>query len=219
MIKTLIANPKNGKLAWVSPGGKLNVQSSDIPQNGQKMLQEPFTGFFTRASDSATNMNVNGAVTAQTFSINSDDTKDKYVKSLMIELTDGGNGLLNEWGDTNAALTNGVLIRLEQDIGNINLHEGIKTNYQLVQFGGFRPSFGATTTTFRASNVNSTNEGWSSFVDLAEVFGLPYGIRIPRNSTSKLSFIIQDDLTAVATFTCRANGFTRLDESEIQEEI
>ena len=211
-----INNPTDGRRAFVDKGGKLRVQSTTLPQNGQKQLQIPIRLFFENAGSN--DMRVDGSVTNVDFTIDGFPDEDCYIKTIVLELTDVGNGSLNEFGDSGAALTNGVQICLLRDEGDIILHEGMKTNYQLVQAGGLRPSFGSTTDTFRASNVNGTSEGWSSFIDLAEIYGLHDGIRIPANTSITLAIRIRDDLSVGYTsFTCVANGFMRLDEVDTQE--
>ena len=216
-IKIIIQNPKDGRIAFVDRGGRLRVQTELIPQNGHPQEQEPFRMFFENAGSN--DLLVDGSVTPIDFVIPADPDNDTYIKTIAFELTDVGNGSLNEFGDSGAALTNGVQFCLLQDKGMVVLHDGIKTNYQLVQAGGFRPAFGATTNAFRASNVNGTSEGWSSFIDLAEIYGLPNGIRIPAGTTVTLAIRIRDDLSVGYTsFTCLATGFKRLDEQEIQED-
>ena len=216
-VKFIIENPSNGRNAFVDRGGNLRVQTQSIPQNGHAQEQIPIRVFFENAGSN--DLLVDGSVTPVDFTIDAVPDEDCYIKTLAFELTDVGNGDLNEFGNSGAALTNGVQICLLRDEGDVILHEGIKTNYQLVQAGGFVPAFGTTTNAFRASNVNGASEGWSSFIDLAKIYGLDHGIRIPRGTSITLAVRIRDNLsTGYTSFNCVATGFMRKDEAELQEE-
>ena len=56
------------------------------------------------------------------------------------------------------------------------------------------------------------DEGWASFMDFAEIYGLPNGLRIPKDTNIKLTIRIRDDCTGASDFNCVAKGFKKLDE-------
>jgi hypothetical protein len=66
--------------------------------------------------------------------------------------------------------------------------------------------FDTTANAVSASNVSGASEGYIPFVDLDEIFNIPWGLRLRKNSTDKLYFKIQDNVTTIDDFNCIVYG-------------
>jgi hypothetical protein len=139
------------------------------------------------------------------FSISAIDDFDIYINSINIVISDAG-ATLNNFGNV-SALTNGVRMIWEtQERGEVEIHEGLKSNFDFVRLCGGQPAFGSGTSAFRANNVVGTSEAYFMNFDIEEVFGLPWGFRLRRGTQDKVSFIIRDDTTGVDGFDAIAYG-------------
>ncbi|MDO3651402.1 hypothetical protein, partial [Nocardia mangyaensis] len=69
---------------------------------------------------------------------------------------------------------------------------------------------GSGSDSYRASNVTGASEGYIMTLDFSDQFGMPWGIRIPKNSNLRFVVRIQDDTTGVDAFNMIAYGFDRI---------
>ena len=120
---------------------------------------------------------------------------------------DGGSPNLNGYGAL-AALTNGVeWCLVTQDKGDYILHDGIKTNLEFVRLGVDTGAIGDGTTAYLADvSGGGSEKSYIPTIDLAETFGLAYGIRLRKGSTDKMIFKINDDLTNLTTHNAISYG-------------
>ena len=130
-----------------------------------------------------------------------------YIKYISLAIGDGGSPSLNDFGDL-AALSNGVQWTWEsQDEGTVVLHDGIKTNLEFVRLGNDTSAIGDGTTAFLADVSGGASEkSYLPSIDIAELFGLNYGIRLRKGTNDRIKFIIRDDLTGLITFDAIAYG-------------
>ena len=147
--------------------------------------------------------------TNQTFYVQASETRDRYICQLSFVIADASQ-TLNEFANTNAALTNGCRLFYEDELGEVDIHEALKTNFQFVRLSGGSPAFGDAANAFRASNVSGASEGYLPVLDLRSMFGFRWGVRLAVGTTQRIAMTIRDDCSAADQFDCIAYGFERL---------
>ena len=61
-----------------------------------------------------------------------------------------------------------------------------------------------------AANVQGASEAFIPILDIEDVFGMRYGLRLPKASTKRLVLKIRDNLTGADRFDVRVYGFDRI---------
>lgn len=180
--------------------GEASVVVHTHPPIDEITIGVPFTQFFTSdGTESGSNdMRVNGATTNQVFYIGAQTDRTLYVKTVNVLIEDTG-AALNEFGNL-AELTNGVRFIWETiDGGDSIIKDNITTNLKFFELSGQSPAI-----------VDLSGAGADAVVvsiDLAKVFGNPFGLRIKKGTTERLKFIIRDNLsTGITTYTSTGSG-------------
>lgn len=210
MLKTVISDGDGGthKLK-VQPEGTLNVVVHPHPPQGEQLIADPFRQYMTDdgSSSGSNDMTVDGSTNAADFYVKASEDYDIYIKSISVVIGDGGTPALNKYGAL-SALTNGVQWCLfNQDVGLYELHDGIKTNLEFIRIGVDTAAIGDSTTAFLADvSGGGTEKSYLPTIDIAETFGLRYGVRLRKGTTDKLLFTVRDDLTALTTHNAIAYG-------------
>jgi len=152
-------------------------------------------------------MSVNGSVNYVDFYISASQDFDIYVKYITLEIGDGGAPALNKFGALNA-LTNGVAFYWDtQTEPFYELHEGIKTNKEFIRIASDTGAIGTGTEAYLADvSGGGTEKSYLPNIDMEEIYGLKYGLRLRRATNDRLVFRIQDDLTGLTTFNAIATG-------------
>jgi hypothetical protein len=179
----------------------------------QKVI--PFRQFMTAdgTASGSSDMLVNGSSTAVDFWVPAHNDRDRYISVLSIVLSDGGTfNMGGEFGNSGAPLDPGCrLFYTHQDLGEIDIHDALTVNSDFIRLGLGNPAFGASATVFRATNFIGTGEAILPTVDLKQ-FVPPYGIKLDKGSSQRLTMRIQDDLSSgFVDFTVIAYGFDRLE--------
>jgi len=189
--------------------GETPVVVHPHPPRDEEVEAFPFRQYFT--DDGGTtgdnNMIVNATASAsQDFYITASTEYDLYIKTLAVQITDGG-ATLEKFGALNA-LANGVKwIWFTNELGEYEMHDGITTNLEFVKTALGQPAFGAGTTAFRADlKGGSSDDTFLPVIDCTSTFGLPWGIRLKKGSKDKLIFRVQDNLTGMAVFNIIGYG-------------
>ncbi len=168
----------------------------------------PFRQYFTidGLSTGSNDMGIDGSVTNTEFYIPAHDADDRYITALNFIVGYGTSGQPYEWGD-GTALTNGIKISYTNNTGSYTIHEGIKTNQDM-----FRLSFSPVPTAWELRGINANNDyGYFISMDITKM-GLPFGIKLDRETTQKLTITIRDNVGAAAdSFDCIAYGFDRFE--------
>lgn len=168
----------------------------------------PFRQYLTDdgLADGTNDMGVDGSATNVDYYIPADPENDRYITSLNFIVGYGASGQPNQWAN-GAALTNGSRLFYTSRHGEKEVHDGIKTNQDL-----FRLSFSPIPTGWEVRHVNATNDyGYFISMDLTRL-GLPYGIKLDRESNQKLTMTIRDNAGLDAdSFNCIAYGFERFE--------
>jgi hypothetical protein len=200
-------------VAEVDDEGRVHVTASGIPPKEPASEIRIFRQYLTvdGTEGGSFDMQVVGTATNPIdFYIKAATDADRYIDSINIVIADQ-NAALNEFGNI-TALTNGVEIYYEDPIlGRVAIHEALKSNFDFVRLcGKGSPAIGSGATSFRASNVQGASEGYIVTLDFSDQFGVPYGIRIPKDSTLKIVMCIKDDTTGVDAFNAIAYGYDRI---------
>ncbi len=168
---------------------------------------EPFRQYLTAdgTSSGSNDMAVDGSSTNQNFFIPSKENDDRYITSLNFIVAYGASGKPYLWGDQ-TALTNGSRLFYQSIRGDVDMHEAIKINQDL-----FRLEQSLINTNWEVRHVNALND-YGYFISLdMRTLGLPFGIKLDRGTSHRLSISIRDNLTAINDFNCIAYGMDRFE--------
>jgi len=87
------------------------------------------------------------------------------------------------------------------------LHDGIKTNLEFIRTGNDTAAIGTGVDSYLAdTSGGGTEKNYLPSIDLAELFGLAYGIRLRRDTNDRIVFTVRDDLSSLITFDAIAYG-------------
>lgn len=200
----LVDGHGSGNRLKINSEGELHVVVHPHPPEDENISSIPFIQNFS-TSAGATSMLVNGSTTNVEFSVNADPLKDLYIKTVSVAIVDA-SASLSKFGNL-TALTNGVQLKWEtRDLGEVYISSSIKTNFEFMRLALGNPNIGDNTTVFQATNVVSTSEAYMPIIDFTILFGLQYGIRLRKNTTDKISFIIRDNVSTLDQFDAIAYG-------------
>ena len=207
----------SSKKAKVTEGDYVFVQDSNIPPIDDRDLQIIYRQNLTLNGDgTTTEMTVDGSTTPQLFTINAIPEKDIYITSLSIFVQATALSLGQDFAGSNTAtatlaLPNGCRLFYEDKNGEINIGTDIVVNFDFIRLCQGNAPFGDNSTAFIKTDGTPTIFPILSF---KKVFGFQSGLRLLRDTTDKLVFEINDDLTAGGTnlpadasINIIANGF------------
>lgn len=200
----------NGKQAKINGEGELNVVVHPHPPTDGFVDVLPFRQYFTDdgTTTGSNDMVVSGTLASpEEFYIPASVDYDIYVKYISVNIGDGGTPALNKFGAL-SALTNGVKWTwFTQNTSDYELHEGIKTNLEFIRLASDTAAIGSGTDAFLAdTSGGGTEKNYLPNIDIAETFGLPWGLRLRKGTEDKLIFSIQDNMTGLITFNAIAYG-------------
>jgi len=212
-IDVKISNGKgDGTSLTLEKDGSANVTVSGLPPEDTNVLLVPFAEFMKNSSDS-TDMRVSASLASpQEYFIKAGSSGDRYIHTIAFTIADA-SASLNEFGNTNNPLTNGCkLVYEDPELGEVVIADSLQTNFDFVQLCNFEPMFGTGTDAFKAANVQGSSEAYIPILDLEDVFGLPYGLKLRKNSVNKVKIVIQDDTTGVDRFDIKVYGYDRIEK-------
>jgi len=188
----------NGKQLKINGEGEISVNVHTHPPTDEVVESLPFRTYFENAGSN--DMIVNGSSTPVEFSVNSDADFDYYIKSLSVKLADA-TSQFNEFGAL-TALSNGVDFEwVSQRVGAITIHDGIKDNIEW---------FRLSNTPITINSIIDLSGGGADAIvvqiDLAQLFGNPWGVRLEKDTTDKLLFRVNDNLAGLDEFNIIAYG-------------
>lgn len=172
----------------IQPEGEIGVVVHTHPPVKESRIGFPFRQYFTLGGTPSgdKDMRVDGSSTAVDFFIPANKDFDVYVKFIAIKLADQ-NAVLNKFGNL-TALTNGVEFEWQsQEEGTITIHDGIKDNLEFFRMSNIVPSI-----------IDLSGGGADAIIapiDVAKMFGSPWGIKLTKGTTEKLIFRINDDIS------------------------
>ena len=207
----------SGNRAKVTEGGYIYAQDSNLPPLDDRDSQIIYRQNLTLNGDgTTTEMTVDGSTTPQLFTINAIPEKDIYITSLSIFVQATALSLGQDFAGSNTAtatlaLPNGCRLFYEDKNGEINIGTDIVVNFDFIRLCQGNAPFGDSTTAFIKTDGTPTIFPILSF---KKVFGFQSGLRLLRNTTDKLVFEVNDNLTAGGTIlpadasiNIIANGF------------
>lgn len=206
-LNATIRDSENGTQIAITDEGVLNVVQHVHPPLGESIYPLPFRSYFENSGSEA--MNINGSVTNQDFCVDANDDYDIYIKTIFVEIEDDGSPALNKFGSIAApGLTNGVeWIYFQSNLGEYTLHEGIKTNKAFLNIGIDTVGVGTGVDAgLWDTSGGGTSKSYLPIIDLGEMNGMLYGIRLKKGSKDKIIFRIKDDISSLVSFTAVANG-------------
>ena len=199
----------DGKQLNINGEGEVAVVIHQHPPIDEDVFALPFRSYFTDDGlpNGVNDMTVNGSTNYVDYYITASTEFDIYIKYITVEIGDGGTPALNKFGAL-TALTNGVAFYWDSTKEPLyELHEGIKTNKEFIRIASDTGAIGTGVEAYLADvSGGGTEKSYLPSIDFKEVYGLPWGLRLKRNSLDRLIFRVQDDLTGLSTFNAIATG-------------
>lgn len=205
MLKTSIHDQAQGHSLAIEDDGSINVYVIPQPPKEAEQITLPFSEYMTLNGAGVTSsMLVNGATTNQDFYIKA-KTYDVYINTIVFEIADAG-AVLNQFGAL-AALTNGLeFYYFNQTQGRYVVEGNLKTNYDFVKLANFTPAYGTAAAAFQLTNAISAAEAYVGVIDLEDIFGLQWGLKLVANSTDRIGFTVRDNITGLDAMTIKVYG-------------
>jgi len=199
----------DGKQLKINGEGELSVVVHQHPPIDEDVTALPFRQYFTDTGikGGSNVMRVNGSVNYVDFYIAASPDFDIYIKYITVEIGDGGTPALNKFGAL-AELTNGVAFYWDtQTEPEYELHEGIKTNKEFIRIASDTGAIGTGIDAYLADvSGGGSEKSYLPNIDMEEIYGFTWGLRLRKGTNDKLIFRIQDDLTGLSTFNAIATG-------------
>ena len=199
----------DGKVLKVNDEGDIGVTIHQHPPLSENILALPFRSYFTDdGTQTGSNiMKVDGSSVDADFYIKASQDEDIYIKYITIEIGDGGNPALNKFGSL-SELTNGVAFYWDtQQEPLYELHEGIKTNKSFIRISSDSAGFGDGVNAFLADvSGGGSEKSYLPNMDMAEIYGLNWGLRLRKGTNDRIVFRARDDLTGLITFNAIGTG-------------
>lgn len=169
---------------------------------------KPFRQYITDdgTTSGSNDMGIDGSTTNQEFYIEADQFNDRYITSLNFIIGYGNSAQPYQFAD-GAALTNGIRIYYSTVTGDVDIHDGVKTNQDF-----FRLSFDMIPANWEVRGVNANNDYGYFINSNLQNMGLGTGIKLDRGTKQRLRVVIRDNVGANAdSLNCIAYGFERFE--------
>ena len=150
-------------------------------------------------------MGINGSVTNSEFFISADPDNDRYITAIAFIVGYGGAATLYEFSDSGGALTNGFRLYYSRATEEVDIHDAIKTNSDLLRLcvNDIIP------TAWELRNLGALNDyGYMCKLDLSQMMP-QYGLKLDAGTTQKIALLVRDDNTDADTMNAIAYGFER----------
>ena len=208
MIKLYLGDGGGTKQSvYVKDNALLVTQVGHPPfiQQKKKIFRQYLTidGTATGSND----MGIDGSSTPVKFYIVADNDNDIYITALNFLVGYGASAGLWEFSDSNAALTNGHRLYYTREGEEVDIHDAIKTNYDLIRLS----VVGMLPTAWELRHLGAANDyGYLCTVPLLTKIP-PYGIKLDRGSSQKLIFEVRDDNSDADDMNAIVYGFERFE--------
>lgn len=197
----------SGNSAAVSSHHALHTSlvEPDLAPVGTANRYRLFSQLTSSAGDGTgtTNMNANGSVTSQEFTI--DSVADYDIRIMAIVIFIGDTAVTHGAFGNVSALTNGWDLELLETGVKTSLISNAKTGGDVIIQSSPTIAWGNTATSWELTNYSSTQD--ATVVTFPAGFLVPNGLRIGRGTSDKLISTVNDDLTGLADFFVRALGY------------
>lgn len=129
----------------------------------------------------------------------------RFVTRLSWKIVDA-SAILSKFGNL-SPLTNGIQVILDGAYGEVQLHPGIKTNFDLIRWcGDGAQPIGGAGDAFRASNVEGNSEAYMPNLDLTSIMP-PNGVPLAADSLHTFKVRIRDDISGIDSMDVIAYGY------------
>lgn len=188
--------------------GEVPVAVHNHPYVQETQESYPFSQFF-KTTAGAQDMRVDGSTTAQEFFIQSRNDVDIFIKTISVIIADA-TASLDKFGAL-TALTNGVTFGYSNgQVGDIVIKDEIKTNLDFIRLGIGTGAVGTGADAWLSDLSGVGADAYLPIIDIAKVFGYPYGIHLKKGKLDKIKFTVNDDLsTGLDQFDIIAYGIQR----------
>lgn len=210
MLKVQIVDGQgSGKAAKINGDGEFSVTVNAHPPGSERSVAFPFRQYLTSTgiSSGSNDMIVDGSSTAQSFYVSAKQDRDIYIKTLSIRIGDTGTVTLNRFGAL-TELTNGCRLIYRNDaLGEVVIADELKTNLSLLRLGMASGAVGTGDDAYLLDvQGGGAEDTYLPVLDLAQTFGMPWGLRIKKGSNDRFLFSVHDNLTGLITFNAIAFG-------------
>lgn len=198
----------SGNKASVNGGGSLSVVVYDHPPLANNAnVVVPFRSVMSQDGlGVTTDMRVVGTLaTPVEFSVLADPEEDIYIKSVAFTIVDAVS-TLSKFGNLTALINGCCLFWFTQDQGIVIIDDELKSNFDFVRLCAGQPAFGDSAGSFRASKVVGASEGYIPNLNISNVFGMNWGLRLRGGTNDKFTLAVQDDTTGVDAFNVICYG-------------
>jgi hypothetical protein len=200
---------ESGKQLEIHDEGEIGVVVHQHPPIDEKISALPFRQYFTTDGfkSGSNDMSVDGSINFVDFYIKASTEYDIYIKYITTEIGDGGAPALNKFGAL-PALTNGLAFLWDTTEEPLyELHEGIKTNKEFIRIASDTSAIGTGTEAFLADvSGGGTEKSYLPNMDMAELYGFNWGLRLRKGTNDRIVYRVQDNLTGLSTFNSIATG-------------
>lgn len=204
MIKSSIRNSKKGNELLVGDLGEIYAHIIPTPPKTETNAL-PYSDYLRLDGTGVTSMLANGAIDNKDFHIKALKNYDIYINTIQVVVADAGS-IMNKFGNL-PVLTNGIeFYYFNQKTGKYTIEQSIKTNFEFLRISNFEPAFGTANDAFMLTNVSGASEAYVINIDLEDVFGLQWGLKLQSNSLDRVGFIIKDDITGLDLMDCKVYG-------------
>jgi hypothetical protein len=207
-IASRILGP-DGEMLKINPEGDIGVTIHQHPPITETIIALPFRSYFTDdGTISGSNiMKVDGSVINADFYIKANENYDIFIKYITVEIGDGGSPALNKFGAL-SALTDGIAFYWDtQQEPLYVLHEGIKTNKEFIRISSDTGAIGTGIEAYLADvSGGGTEKSYLPNMDMAEIYGLQWGLRLRKGTNDRIIFRVRDNLTGLTTFNAIGTG-------------
>lgn len=197
---------QGGLEARITQDGELRVSNAPYPPFGAQQAR-PFRQYLTLdgTAGGSNDMGVDGSVTNVEFYVPAATTDDRYITNIAMLVGYGGTSQPYLFADA-VALANGCRMHFVSLRGEVDIHDGIKTNQDM-----FRLSHEAVRSDWEVRGVNANNDyGYFITIDLESVMPV-FGVKLDAGTTQRLIMTIRDDCTNADSFNAIAYGFDRFE--------
>lgn len=203
-VRVTLQDANTGRAADVSPQGAQAVYqiAEPLPDLGTKNRLRFFRSFALNSAASS-NMNVNGSVTPQLFTIDAAPDYDIYITKIIMVIADT---LVRHGRFGNVPqLANGFDLIAFESGEETPLINKAKTGGEMLAQSGLLSPFG------NGTEVNELSD-WREGTEDAQIVTIPIadyvrgGLRLGRGNTDQLRAVVNDDLTGLTEFTVLALG-------------
>lgn len=190
----------NGHELKINGEGEIPVSVHTHPPRDEKVESLPFRSYFKDSAGSNDMVAVGSLTTPVDYTIDADSNFDYFIKTLSVKVADAG-AKFNLFGAL-GALSNGIEFKWKnQSTGELIIHDGIKDNLEW-----FRLSNNGVETSSIIDLSGGGADAVLVHIDLAVLFGNPWGVRLVKGRTDQLIFSVRDDLTGITEFNIIAYG-------------